>query len=369
MALPGQDYVDESDRFNFLSDLVNRGVQIDPNAQEFLNNYRPYQAPQQSFNYSQSASSQGYTQPTATMQAPQTVRTPVQQQSGPMSFGIDPGFQYEIQAREHSLQKYIADQNRRTQLEIAEINRAAEMRVQAENRRLQLELQKGQIDAQKYMQKRELVQRESEFARDLSLRQLMADRDNKIQEAQLELNKLGELRQERELHARLSANPQDTVAYEFFKRGMGGVQESWDEAQMMAEGAAGNQMLGTEQGWQTLTGAEYPSTAPAYSDETLQSVAENLFNSTWAPLWNPMLSGEGVFGAEIENPGQISRAEASNMTDAELGILQSFLKAGVKAPGANSTGRLALDPDEYFSQVQRSFIPTMSEATRPTVYR
>ena len=170
--------------------------------------------------------------------------------ASPTAMQLPYGYQYDMLERE---QAFAAEQqrinNNFNQQEKA-LDRALSNQLASQNASLQKQLQRGEIDAQKYMQGRELAQRESEFARDLAHRQLVADRDNQIQQArveidkghldvakgQLDVNRAGEVRQERELQARLAANPEDTVAYEFYKRGLGSPQ-AWDTAQMFASGA------------------------------------------------------------------------------------------------------------------------------------
>lgn len=296
--------------------------------------------------------------------------------SGGTGLNVPAGYQYEIQAREHALQKYISELEANTARDIANINNQAQADMARQDRELQLRLQRNEIDAQKYLQMRELKQRESEFARDLALRTLIAERDYELGQAELELGRLAEVRMERELQAKLAANPQDFVAYEMYKRLRAGQtvsatdpslmeaqnQESWDAASLAAQG---NELLGTEEGDTTLIGQPYDAPPPAYTDETLQQVAQGIQQQAEA-AWNPTLAGTGAFGAQINAPNMLSRQQAGNMTDSEMGILTSFLRAGIeKSPGGP---RMALDPQEWFSQAERSWIPTLDSISNSVRY-
>ena len=231
-------------------------------------------------------------------------------------------------------------------------------------RKLAADLQAGQIDSNQYLAAKELAQRENEFARTLALQTLQADRDFQLKGAD-------EARQERMLRANLAANPQDTVAYEMYKRG-GASPEAWGMAQQFAQGgtatpAAGAATAPAGSGQFTpLSGEQYPADNPAYSDQTLQDLVAGFYDSggQGSPggpeaLYNPRLSGTGAFGAQIQGPQAISRAKGQRMTDDEMGVLTSFLKAGVDVGGGK---RVSLDPAEYFKQVENSWIPTLSGA-------
>lgn len=320
--------------------------------------------------------------------APQVAQQPAPTQSygggavtgapagGGTGLNIPQGYQYEIQAREHAVQKYISELEASTARDIANINNQAAAELARADRELQLRLQRNEIDAQKYMQMRELKQRESEFARDLALRTLIAERDYELGQAELELGRLAEVRMERELQAKLAANPQDFVAYEMYKRLRAGQtvsatdpelmeaqnQQSWDAASLAAQG---NELLGTEQGDTTLIGQPYDAPPPAYTDETLQQVAQGIQQQAEA-AWNPALSGKGVFGSTINAPNMLSRQQANNMSESEMGILTSFLRAGIETePGGP---RMALDPQEWFTQAEKSWIPTLESVGGLTRY-
>lgn len=191
--------------------------------------------------------------------------------------------------------------------------------------------------------------------------------------------RMGEERQQRETEARLSANPSDTVAYEFWKRnagtpgtlgtspGVGGTQTSGFDALNNSNGAPfGNSNINGGGAGSGATSAAGPGNNPAYSDSALQSLAAGLFNGgSNQPAYNPNMRGTGVFGANIPNPNSLGRAEFGALSDSQKQIMGSFLKGGVNIGGR----RVALDPVEWFSQAQNSWVPTLDEgAGRVTQY-
>jgi hypothetical protein len=99
----------------------------------------------------------------------------------------------------------------------------------------------------------------------------------------------------------------------------------------------------------------------------MAKVADSVFNQAGAD-WNPNLSGTGIFGSKISAPNQLSRAEANDMTEQEMGILSSFLKAGIEVPGAGGK-RMSIDPQEWLQQAEASWIPTLEGVGNPTEYR
>lgn len=299
--------------------------------------------------------------------------------------GGNPGYQYDIaalnssttlentdrnnaaaMAQQQADQAWQADQARITQdftAKQSELNRQFTAQQNASNEALQRELQAGRLDADKYMQAKALAQQEAEFSRNLALQTLTADRDFQLKSA-------GEAREERLLRAQLAANPEDTVAYEFYKRG-GATPEAWNMAQQFAQAggtataAADPTATGSGQfNPAPLSGNPYPADNPAYSDSTLQSLVSGFYDAGGQggeggpqALYNPRLSGTGAFGAQIQGPQAISRAKGQRMTDDEMGVLTSFLNAGVDVGGGK---RVSIDPNEYFKQVEQSWIPTLS---------
>ena len=253
------------------------------------------------------------------------------------AYGSIPGYQWTVD-----------ELNRAHQAEQAALDRAANKSLQDSINQLQKELQAGTITDAQFRQAKDLAQRESEFARTLAFNQLQQQQDYELRQAQMEINKAAEIRQERETQARLAANPQDWVAYEFYKRS-----------------------LGTPEGEETpamtspLTGKDYEAAPPAYSDEDIQSLAARLFTPEGA-AYNPNLSGEGVFGTTIQSPNALSRREATSLSDVELGMLSGLLRGGIKM----GDKRVSIDPTDYFRQSQESWIPTWRESQlQGTQYR
>lgn len=163
---------------------------------------------------------------------------------------------------------------------------------------------------------------------------------NRLRSLEVQIQQAAEARQERDLQSRLAANPADFVQYEFYKRalnsaGMGG-----------SAGAGGT------------------AAPPAYSDTQLKQVANSLFNPDTKAMYNPNLSGQGVFGATIQAPNQVSRAEFGNLSDSEKAILGSFLKGGINMGGKMT----ALDPGDFSDQMMRSWIPTITGEKQGTQY-
>lgn len=268
----------------------------------------------------------------------------------------NPGYMYDMQERDHAFQLERDRINQEFTAKEAALDRAMRQQEMETNRKLEIELAEKRINAEQYMQQRSLAQQESQFARELAQRQLEADRDFQIQQADIKIRQMAEGRMERELQARLAANPQDLVAYEFYKRGLG-QPEAWDDAQGQATGMGSGQGTGQTP---NAIGTPYEEAPPAYSDQSLQELLSSLYSNVGqGALYNPNLSGQTVFGAQIQSPNSISRAEGVNLSDTEMGILSSFLRAGIDMGGGR---RVALDPNDYFQQVEQSWVPTLSSA-------
>lgn len=325
----------------------------------------------------------------------------------PNALPVQPGLDW-LQTEEGiAMQKYVADLQaksdgltRQNQLDIAGINAAAQARSDANSAALQRELQAGQITADEYMQKQSLAEQNIEFTKNLAL-QTRAQQHQEDQDAiNTQLAKAQEVRQERELQATLASDPADFVKYEMYKRQLGQPQTfgtgdntlntqggvtpasvaSTTGGFMNAQGTqapggvpsdAGNPATGQQQsgaptqqsggeGTVDTTGASYPAAPGAYSDATLQQVAASIFGGNQAP-YNPNLAGKGAFGADIQNPNSISRAEFGNMDPSDLSILSSFLTAGVQTDPNDPNSRVSVDPSDYFNQVQKSWIPTLQQ--------
>lgn len=298
----------------------------------------------------------------------------------------------ELQAR-HQMELQTAHEQWQGQQN--QIQQAFDQQQKELDRQLQLQLQNGTITAQAAQQARDLAQRESEFARTLAMNKAQQDfqqhldtmkfqHDSEIQNAQMALNSLAEARQERQLQANLAANPKDFVAYNYYMRGLGSPQQAagspgqnasqtaWALAQQFANGQgtpagtpppantptaqAGNPGSTNDAVVPPPIAAGYTPSAPSYSDQTLS----DLYSATrqGQPGYNPGMSGKGAFGTNIVAPNMISRAQYNSMTPTDIGIMSSFLNAGVDTGGGHMAG---INPDDYFAQMSRSFIPTMSD--------
>jgi hypothetical protein len=293
--------------------------------------------------------------------------------------------QYEMDI---ALQKYIFDQENKLNTQIAngqlaiqqaqsgsavqaaQISAAASQSIAAANNRAQLALTDKQITSNEFMQMRELAQRQSEFSRDIALResqlswQKEVDRATiEIQQAQTELLYLNEARQERLLQAELASNPGDTVLYEYYKRGLGEPTASGEPYDPFNFGVGAVDQALSQAGalaqGQAPTG-QFTPPPPPYSDETLQQLVSSI-SSGQGPAYNPRLGGVGAFGAQIPSPNEFSRQQFQSLDATDLGVLGSFLKAGVEtSPGGQ---RISINPEEYLNQVYKSWVPTLSEGT------
>lgn len=185
----------------------------------------------------------------------------------------------------------------------------------------------------------------------------IAKEQNRIQMLNATVNQAAEARMERELQARLAANPNDLVAYEFYKRSLGspGTLNNGAIPKVKTAGAGG------------VPGgvSQYEQAPPAYDDAALGSLAKSLFDGKKLAAWNPNISGEGVFGSEIAPGNTIGRSEFGALSDQEKGIMSSFLNAGINIGGR----RVAINPDDYFQGMQNSWIePLSSGAAGATRY-
>lgn len=338
-------YLSEEERYWFLSQLRADGANLGQDALNFLAQY------------------EGGGQPSGAAPAP----TAPAGGGGATDIVPQPGSEYDLLDRQLANARYIAELNAQNAKDIAQVNNAADAQNQAAERALRLQLQQGQITSDQFMQQRDLAQRESQFARDLALRALEEEHRFNIERAQTEIARAGEMRQERQLQAQLAANPEDTVAYEYYKR-MIGQPGAWDTAQQFA---AGQQQAETPPSainpsdLTNINGAPYAAPPPAYNDQTYQGLISNI-QGQGQPEWNPGLAGQGAFGAQIVSPNRISRGLFSRFSPTDIGILNSFLRGGVSTqPGGP---RVALKPEDWWAQVQRSFVPTLSSVGSPAVY-
>jgi hypothetical protein len=305
-------YRSDAERAFYLSELLRRGVTIAPDAQAWLDNYNATQGGQQ----------------TSTGGGPVTTQTGQATTQGGDSTAAPPGYGQDLLDQARAQEKMIQDSINATQVQVQNL--------QGE---VAKEIAKGNnASAEKIANLNAEIARES----------------NRIALLNAQVNQAAEIRMERELQAQLAANPNDFVAYEFYKRALGQSPTTFSSGGGGGGGGMGGGGGGA--GSQGFGGTQYPSAPPAYSDESLQTVASNLFANRTSPnSWNPNLSGEGVFGAEIAPPNTIGRASWGEMSDSERQIIGSFLKAGINMGGR----RVALDPADYFKQMSRSWIPTL----------
>ena len=255
-------------------------------------------------------------------------------------------------ARETNLENLQAQHNK----ELSALDNAARSELQNSINSLNADLQAKRITDEQYRQAKNLAQQETEFARSLAQRQLESRQSNEISQAQLEISKAAEMRQERALQANLAANPQDWVAYEFYKRALPKSSAGGGTAAAPGEGPGALSMLG---------GGEYEAAPGPTSDEDIQTIASTLFNPKGNTLYNPNIKGEGAFGANIEAPNTISRAEAKGLSAGEMAMIKGLLSAGVKV----GDRRISIDPDDFFKQVGDSWIPTWNEIQQSTTYK
>lgn len=386
---------------------------------------------------------------------------------------LNPGASWVYGEQELRIRKYIADMQAQTQARIAQITSSSQISAQAADAKLQSDLTSRKITADSYLQQRQIAADDARSARELAVQQAIANQDFQVKQAQLELNRITEARNERTLQAQMSANPADIISYEFYKRSLGiptaTAQNPSNQATQAASGFLPQQqqqpnsiapvaqaprptaapagtpnygnpnitgagtVLGSStpggttsarataapasggvsslsgmsssaaQGYftpasgpvpgvltpsagggnlptaiQIGTPAPRPPTAniatagtpsaqlpPVYSDADYQRLAASFYQpSNPGQLYNPNLSGRGVFGSTIESPGALSRQEFGQLSDSELQQLGAFLQGGININGK----RVAVDPTDYYKQVQNSWIPTISSGAPTTRY-
>lgn len=275
---------------------------------------------------------------------------PAQQPQG--SFNPQQGYGWQLLQFGAGQETFMQQLRGQQSLELQRLDLASKQQLANQEYQLRMALQQGDITQAKYELDRKIAQQESEFARTLAQRQLEFKHQQEIEQINAKIAQGAEMREERELQARLAANPQDWVAYEFYKRAIAGGPQPF--------GANGGQ---SAQSLVDMNGTEYPKAPPAYSDQTAQSLATNLFNPTGfgnsgQPAYNPTISGTGVFGTQIEAPNTFTRGEASSMSDAEISMLTGLLQAGIDMGNGRRT---SIDAADYFDQAQRSWIPTLAE--------
>ena len=122
--------------------------------------------------------------------------------------------------------------------------------------------------------------------------------------------------------AELAANPANFVALELYKRAI--------EGQGGAVPGAGGAAVG---------------------DPGIQDLFSQVLD-----LGGAESQGTGQFGVQIPTPGSISRSQFQQFTGSDIGLLESFLNAGVDVGGGEFAG---INPEDFFQEVQEGFIPTV----------
>lgn len=241
----------------------------------------------------------------------------------------------------------LQQQQQNHQMRMQEIENAAAAELARMNANLQRELQAGSIASNERVARMQINSSNTQFAKSLALQ-----REEFEHQKQVDL--LREAREERLLQAQLAASPADWVAYQFYARQLGTPDSLATADQIDSLGlTAGAE--GLDQG-----------APPAASDESLQTMVSSFFGDTQT-AYNPRLSGEGVFGTEILSPNQISRKTFEGFSPTDLDMLSSLLRGGINIDGR----RVSINPEDYLSQVQESFVPTLGEALegqRPNQY-
>lgn len=273
---------------------------------------------------------------------------------GGSSFSPQAGYGWTLQQMQGQQDQYIQMLRGQQQMELQRLDMASKQQMAQQEYQLRLQLQAGEINQAKYELDRKIAQQESEFARSLAQKQLEFQHQQEMDRLSAEIAKGSEMRQERELQAKLAANPQDWVAYEFYKRAISG-----DQTQGIDSGGVTSAAATAGQNLTDMNGNPYEAAPPAYNDQTLQTVATNLFNPTvQQDGYNPNMKGTGAFGTTVEAPNTLTRGEAGNLSTSEIGMLSGLLKAGVVGPDGK---RVALDPEDYFKQASNSWVPTLAE--------
>lgn len=261
----------------------------------------------------------------------------------------------------------IADIQAAQAIQVQQIIAQADKYRTDQNTQLNLQLTQQKITADQYAAQKLMMEQQVEFAQTQALNQLKEQHNYEIQSMQNQINQEAEVRQERELSAKLAANPQDWVAYEFYKRS-GGTPQQTLGAPGSPSGAATPASGGLNGTGNGLSGTAYPAAPPAYSDSTIQGVASSLFGANGAngqgALYNPNLSGTGAFGMAIPGPQDLSRSTYGALSDSEKAMLTGSLQAGVNMDGK----QVSIDPIDYFSQAMKSWVPTLSSAAPQSQY-
>lgn len=325
---------------------------------------------------------------------PQTANPLAQavQQNG--AFQSVPGSDYLLNQQQNTAQYQTSQMNNQSSQQIEQMKEQSAQTISGLQSQVQEEIAKGN---------------NASAERIAQLNYQISQEQNNIALMNAQTNQANQAMQERQLQANLAANPQDFVAYEYYKRALGnpstlsavsaqgGVPAPADptvaplgspvtsnsgaywsngsnEGSVSSDGkwiiqngavvanpnSSASQVAtpGSAPTGQMLNGQSYSAAPPAYSDPTLANVGNSIQQGN-QPQWNPQLSGTGAFGTQIQAPNDISRNTYGNLSPSEQAIMQSFLNAGVNMGGK----QVSIDPTDYLAQMQKSWIPTLQGGT------
>lgn len=321
-----------------------------------------------------------------------------------------PGYGYTVNQQQNDAASQLSSQNSGQTSALHSQDNAATAQMQAAHDQSAMAI--AQLNAQ--VQAETAKGNNASAERIAQLNYQIAQEQNRLQGLTVQINQAAEARQERQLQANLAANPQDFVAYEYYKRALGnptalgavsqngGVQAPATPSTPVGggtpatpsqgqspytpdpkaggpigtganvgrdayyaaggDGGAGNNAVapivatpGIAPTSSMFNGTNYSPAPPAYNDPTLANIANSIQTGGQAQ-WNPNLSGQGAFGSTINAPNQLGRADYGGLSDSEKGILTSFLNAGVNMNGH----QVSIDPSDYFAQMQKSWVPTLN---------
>lgn len=182
-------------------------------------------------------------------------------------------------------------------------------------------LRREQFEAEFGLRERQFEAEQEQFAQQfgLSREEFEQAKFQFGQQFGLEERKFG--LEERLAEAELGANPANFVALELYKR-------SLEEQGLVAPGVS-------------------------RSDEEVQNIFEQVLD-----LEGAAVQGTGQFGVEIPTAGSISRSQAGELRQTDLGLLSSFLKGGIDIGEGEFAG---INPADFFQEVEEGFIPTIAE--------
>lgn len=107
-----------------------------------------------------------------------------------------------------------------------------------------------------------------------------------------------------------------------------------------------------------MPGFSGPS-AEARTDEDIQAMVAAMVGGGGGSL------GTGAFGVDVPMTQALSRQEVQALSQGEMDIISSFLRAGFEGKGGQET---SYDPLDYWREVQEGWVPYMRE-TGPTQYQ